>query len=189
MKGVQVVDQSSGEPGDEKLNHGNLRGENDHDVVARSPSEISPSSDPPHRDVDFLEDEITLEQWEAEWGPESTDLPQKPGIQSKAPSERAKDAESPDDGESKRPESSDGTASGRLMGVVASATLLLVAWVIGPTLVERFYYARTKGEMLAKYDIAKSALEGAPLAQLSVASQWVSQKVKPTVVHLSLIHI
>ena len=184
MKGVQVVNQSSGETGDEKLHHGKLRGENDHDVFARSPSEISPSSDLPHRDVDFLEDEITLEQWEAEWGPESTDLPQKPGIQSKAPSERAKDAESPDDGESKRPESSDGTASGRLMGVVASATLLLVAWVIGPTIVERFYYARTKGEMLAKYDIAKSALKGAPLARLSVASQWVSQKVKPTVVHI-----
>ena len=94
MKGVQVVDQSSGEPGDEKVHHGNLSGENDHDVVARSPSEISPSSDPPHRDVDFLEDEITLEQWEAEWGPESTALPQDAGSQSNASSERAEDAES-----------------------------------------------------------------------------------------------
>ena len=57
MKGVQVVNQSSGETGDEKLHHEKLRGENDHDVFARSPSEISPSSDLPHRDVDFLEDE------------------------------------------------------------------------------------------------------------------------------------
>ena len=173
------MDQSSCEPDDE-----NLLGENDHLVVSRSTSEFSPASDSPHREIDFLEDEITLEQWEAEWGPDSTASSQDPESQPKAQPEKPQDSASPEDGESKGTRSSDATASGRLMGVVASATLLLVAWVIGPTLVERFYYARTKGEMLAKYDIAKTALEGAPLAQLSVASQWVSQKVKPTVVHI-----
>lgn len=178
------MDQSSCEPDDEKLRDKNLLGENDHLVVSRSTSEFSPSSDSPHREIDFLEDEITLEQWEAEWGPDSTASSQDPESQPKAQPEKPQDSASPGDGESKGTRSSDATASGRLMGVVASATLLLVAWVIGPTLVERFYYARTKGEMLAKYDIAKTALEGAPLAQLSVASQWVSQKVKPTVVHI-----
>ena len=178
------MDQSSCEPDDEKLRDKNLLGENDHLVISRSTSEFSPSSDSPHREIDFLEDEITLEQWEAEWGPDSTASSQDPESQPKAQPEKPQDSASPEDGESKGTRSSDATASGRLMGVVASATLLLVAWVIGPTLVERFYYARTKGEMLAKYDIAKTALEGAPLAQLSVASQWVSQKVKPTVVHI-----
>ncbi len=122
---------------------------------------------------EFLEDEITLEQWESEWGPKALMPVPAPGVSAQ-----------PDPIERTPTPAVSQSGSGRLSWMVTSATLLLTAWLIGPTLIERFYYARTKGEMLAQYDIAKTALVDAPLAHLSMASQWVSQKVKPSVVHI-----
>ena len=122
---------------------------------------------------EFLEEGISLEQWEAEWGTEATTQPS-----SSVASDTSTSPEPPP------PSPSVQASSGRFSWMVTSATLLLTAWLIGPTLIERFYYARTKGEMLAQYDIAKTALVDEPLAHLSMASQWVSQKVKPSVVHI-----
>lgn len=66
----------------------------------------------------------------------------------------------------------------------ATLTVLVAGWLIGPALIERYSYARTRGEMMAQYDIAKTALEGDPARSLSLASQWVSQKVRPSVAHI-----
>jgi len=72
----------------------------------------------------------------------------------------------------------------RLAWWLATLAVLLAGWLIGPALIERYSYARTRGQMMAQYDIAKTALQSDPAATLSMAGQWVSQKVRPSVVHI-----
>ncbi len=90
-----------------------------------------------------------------------------------APTERAAPAS---------PAANDGPT--RLAWWTATLAVLLAGWLIGPVLIERYSYARIKGEMLAQYDVAKTALVGDPAATLSMSGQWVSQKVRPSVVHI-----
>ncbi|MCA9107747.1 MAG: trypsin-like peptidase domain-containing protein, partial [Planctomycetales bacterium] len=76
------------------------------------------------------------------------------------------------------------SAMSRLAWWTATLALLVGGWMIGPALVERFSYAHTRGQMLARYEIAKTALEGDPAMTLSMTGQWVAQKVRPSVVHI-----
>ena len=62
----------------------------------------------------------------------------------------------------------------------------VVAW-IGPKLVERYQYAITRGQQQAQLDVAREALKDSPLGQLSVYYQMVSQRVGPSVVHISTV--
>lgn len=75
----------------------------------------------------------------------------------------------------------------RMTWWLATLGLLVGGWVIGPAMVERFSYAHTRGQMLARYEIAKTALEGDPALTLSMTGQWVAQKVRPSVAHIRTI--
>lgn len=69
----------------------------------------------------------------------------------------------------------------------ATLALLVGGWLIGPAMVERFSYAHTRGQMMARYEIAKTALESDPALTLSMTGQWVAQKVRPSVAHIRTI--
>ena len=62
--------------------------------------------------------------------------------------------------------------------------LLLVAWFVGPRLVEEYQYASARGKLRAEYENAVSVLEDQPLKKVSLASRMVAQKVKPSVVSI-----
>ena len=55
-----------------------------------------------------------------------------------------------------------------------------------PYLLERYQYAVTRGRQQAEYDVAAKALQNLQLTSLSKASQLVSQKVGPSVVHIDV---
>ena len=63
------------------------------------------------------------------------------------------------------------------------SVLLALRFVI-PSIVEEFQYAVTRGEQRAKFEMATRALASNPLNHLSQASQMVSQRVAPSVVHI-----
>ena len=62
--------------------------------------------------------------------------------------------------------------------------LFLAAWFVGPRLVEEYQFAATKGKLRAEYENAVSILENQPLKKVSMASQLVAQKVRPSVVSI-----
>ena len=62
--------------------------------------------------------------------------------------------------------------------------LFLAAWFVGPRIVEEYQFASTKGKLRAEYENAVTILEGQPLKQVSLASQLVAQKAKPSVVSI-----
>ena len=62
--------------------------------------------------------------------------------------------------------------------------LFLAAWFVGPRLVEEYQFASTKGKLRAEYENAAEILESQPLNNVSMASQLVAQKVKPSVVSI-----
>jgi len=64
--------------------------------------------------------------------------------------------------------------------------LLIVLQYLVPYLLERYQYAVTRARQQAEYDVAAKALESLQLASLSKASQLVSQKVGPSVVHIDV---
>jgi S1-C subfamily serine protease len=64
------------------------------------------------------------------------------------------------------------------------ASLLLVHLLV-PRIVEELQYRLARGRQRAFYEVAESALSDAPLAGLSRASQLVSQRIAPSVVHIS----
>ena len=65
--------------------------------------------------------------------------------------------------------------------------LFLAAWFVGPRLVEEYQYASAKGKLRAEYENAVDILEQQPLKQVSMASQLVAHKVKPSVVSIRTI--
>lgn len=67
----------------------------------------------------------------------------------------------------------------------AIAGLTLLAQLL-PPFVERMQYALTRGRQRAEYETATVQLPNSPLAELSKASQLVSRKVGPSVVHINL---
>ena len=65
-----------------------------------------------------------------------------------------------------------------------ASILFLAAWFIGPRLVEEYQYAAAKGKLRAEYENAVTILESHPLKKVSMASQLVAHKVKPSVVSI-----
>jgi len=74
-----------------------------------------------------------------------------------------------------------------LSRVLALLALLLALQYVVPYLLERYHYAITRGKQQAEYDVASSGLQDLQLSALSKASQLVSQKVGPSVVHIDVI--
>ncbi len=64
--------------------------------------------------------------------------------------------------------------------------LLIVLQYLVPYLLERYQYAVTRARQQAEYDVAAKALDNLQLTGLSKASQLVSQKVGPSVVHIDV---
>ena len=63
----------------------------------------------------------------------------------------------------------------------------MAAWFVGPRLVEEYQFAATKGKLRAEYENASEILENQPLKKVSMASQLVAQKVRPSVVSISIV--
>jgi S1-C subfamily serine protease len=70
--------------------------------------------------------------------------------------------------------------------VVAVLVVLLMLQYLLPYLLERYQYALTRGRQQAEYEQALEGLEDMQLSALSAASQLVSQKVGPSVVHIDV---
>ena len=78
-----------------------------------------------------------------------------------------------------------GLALSRLAWLLSLLVVLLLVRYLLPEIAERYQYAVTRGRMRAEYEAATTALQGEPLEQLSLASQMVSQRVAPSVVHIN----
>jgi len=80
-----------------------------------------------------------------------------------------------------------GSHSPHLMSrVLVLLALLLALQYLVPYLLERYHYAITRGKQQAEYDVAAAGLQDLQLSALSKASQLVSQKVGPSVVHIDV---
>ena len=64
------------------------------------------------------------------------------------------------------------------------AILLSITYAV-PYVIEETQYSARRGRLRAEHELAKEELKGSPLAQLSRASQLVTQTVTPSVVHIS----
>lgn len=73
----------------------------------------------------------------------------------------------------------------RLTWLLSLLVVLLLARYLLPEIAERYQYAVTRGRMRAEYETASAALQSEPLQQLSLASQMISQRVAPSVVHIN----
>lgn len=73
----------------------------------------------------------------------------------------------------------------KLLWLLTFLGVLMAIPYLVPVLVERIQYASTRGEQRALHDLAVEQLQGEPLAQLSRASQLISQRVGPSVVHIT----
>jgi len=73
-----------------------------------------------------------------------------------------------------------------LTRIVILVGILIVLQYLAPYLLERYQYAMTRGRQRAEYDVATQALENLHLTGLSKASQLISQKVGPSVVHIDV---
>lgn len=74
--------------------------------------------------------------------------------------------------------------SGGLYLFLSTVVLMFSLWVIGPRLVEEYYYAAASGTARAEYELATEVLESNPLANVSHAYQMVAKKVQPSVVSI-----
>lgn len=63
----------------------------------------------------------------------------------------------------------------------------LVLWVVGPRLVQEYYYAAELGRARAEYDNAVGQLQASPLDNVSMAYQLVAQRIRPSVVSIETI--
>ena len=86
--------------------------------------------------------------------------------------------------ESSGTESSGTGASKISMLFLMVSILFLASWFIGPRLVEEYQFASTKGKLRAEYENAVTILGSEPLKKVSMASQLVAHKVKPSVVSI-----
>ena len=73
-----------------------------------------------------------------------------------------------------------------LSRVLFLLALLLMMQYLVPYLLERYHYAITRGRQQAEYDVASQGLQDLQLDTLSKASQLVSQKAGPSVVHIDV---
>jgi serine protease Do len=73
----------------------------------------------------------------------------------------------------------------KLLWLLAFLAVLLAISYLVPLIAENTQYAITRGRQQAEHDFAVKHLGGSPLAQLSQASQMVSQAIAPSVVHIN----
>jgi len=99
--------------------------------------------------------------------------PQTPGAPSQADSSERRAGRAP------------ASATAHLAWFSLTVILFLVAWFFGPTLVERFQYAATRGRIKAQYENAAERLQQEPLNNVTLAYQLVAQKIKPSVVSVT----
>ena len=71
-----------------------------------------------------------------------------------------------------------------LVWLVSVLIVLAILSCVIPWLAESYHYALTRGRLRAEHDEAIDQLKTEPLRQLSLASQLVSQRVAPSVVHI-----
>ncbi|MBM4004539.1 MAG: trypsin-like serine protease [Planctomycetes bacterium] len=65
--------------------------------------------------------------------------------------------------------------------------LMLVSMCIGPYFIEQYEYARARGRQRAEVEIATLQLASSPALGLSTASELVSKRVGPSVVHINVV--
>lgn len=112
--------------------------------------------------------------------PDRSDLQiEQPGLRSDSPSSQPNPATTAPPAPSPNP----GVISGAFW-FLATVTLVLTAWYIGPLAIERYQYAATKGRVSAEYQNAREVLGGLPLQDVSLAFQLVAQRIKPSVVSI-----
>jgi serine protease Do len=73
----------------------------------------------------------------------------------------------------------------RLLWLLTFLGVLLAVTYLVPHMVEQIQYSSKRGEQRALRELAATELAGDPLAQLSRASRLVSQRVGPSVVHIT----
>lgn len=73
----------------------------------------------------------------------------------------------------------------KLLWLLTFLGVLLGVTYLVPHMVEQIQYASTRGKQRAQHELAGDILKAEPLAQLSRASQLVSQRVGPSVVHIT----
>ena len=71
-----------------------------------------------------------------------------------------------------------------LVTLVLTILGILVVRAVMPSLVEQVYYAMERGKQRAQFDVATDRLSEDPISQLSNASQLVSRRIAPSVVHI-----
>gem|GEM_PF-4036946 len=71
-----------------------------------------------------------------------------------------------------------------LLTLVLTILGILVVRAVMPSLVEQVYYSMERGKQRAQFDVATDRLSEDPIAQLSNASQLVSRRIAPSVVHI-----
>lgn len=67
--------------------------------------------------------------------------------------------------------------------LVFMTALIMVRWIM-PSLVEEVHYGIERGKQRAKYEFASKRLAEDPLAGFSESSQLVSDRIRPSVVHI-----
>ncbi len=74
--------------------------------------------------------------------------------------------------------------SGTIFWFLFLAFIAFSVWQIGPFVLEKYYYAATKGKVRAEYENAVRVLGDDPLAPVSRASELVAQRIRPSVVSI-----
>ena len=82
------------------------------------------------------------------------------------------------------PDQLTGQLINRFFWLVVTMALVLAAWFVGPTLVEKYQNAATRGRVSAEYAHAVEALKQQPLTNVSLAFELVAQKIRPSVVSI-----
>ncbi len=88
---------------------------------------------------------------------------------------------------SQRPKQKSESGSSASLLFLLASLLFLAAWFVGPRLVEEYQYAFTKGRLRAEYENSVVILDEDPLKKVSMASQLIAQKVKPSVVSIQTV--
>ncbi len=68
--------------------------------------------------------------------------------------------------------------------VAAILGLMLIVRFLLPVVAEELQYAVTRGRQRAEYELAGQHLDRSPLRQISAASQSISRRAAPSVVHI-----
>ncbi len=73
---------------------------------------------------------------------------------------------------------------GNLFWMMCCGAFIVGLWQLGPLVAERYQFAMTRGKLKAEYENATTLLAGDPLANVSISSQLVAHKIRPSVVSI-----